>query len=79
MERIVPGAVSSMEVRIHPADETALRGRKGASWKRIAAQVSEFGMQASLVLDKSCPRQQIEWRVANQSPQILTFCDLIRD
>jgi histone acetyltransferase (RNA polymerase elongator complex component) len=79
MERIVPGAASSMEVRIHPADETALRGRKGASWKRIAAQVSEFGMQASLVLDKSCPRQQIEWRVADQSPQILAFCDLIRD
>ncbi|RXT15082.1 elongator complex protein 3 [Ammoniphilus sp. CFH 90114] len=46
------------EVRIHPADETAVRGSQGRNWKGFLEACKPSSPQ--LVLDRSLPRHEIE-------------------
>jgi histone acetyltransferase (RNA polymerase elongator complex component) len=76
MERIVPGSSASLEVIIHPAEETALRGRKSENWKRVTASLKNSGVDVSLSLDRSQPRQQLAWRVNKGNIQSVSFAEL---
>lgn len=64
---------SQLEVRIHPSDETSLRGRGGKNLKSLE---SETAWQVSLCLDPSCPRRQMEWRLLDGENGTLAFTDL---
>ncbi|MED4726733.1 radical SAM protein [Aneurinibacillus migulanus] len=76
MERIALGSTASLQVLIHPADETALRGRKGESWKQALSILSDTGSKASLILDRNLPRRQLGWRMEEGPVQSLAFTDL---
>lgn len=76
MERVMYGSTASLQVSIHPADETALRGRKGESWKQAISVLVDAGGKASLMLDRSLPRRQLRWQMEEGPVQSLAFTDL---
>ncbi|AMA72637.1 MULTISPECIES: elongator complex protein 3 [Aneurinibacillus] len=76
MERIVPDMGPSVEVTVHPADETALRGRKGRNWRTFVSCLKKKEKQVVLVLDRNRPRWQISWRTGGNHEQRLSFCEL---
>ncbi|WP_286884575.1 elongator complex protein 3 [Aneurinibacillus sp. UBA3580] len=76
MEGIGQTAAASLEVAIHPADETALRGRKGENWREVAAFLADAGVHASLTLDRSLSRQQLSFREEGGTFRTLFFTDL---
>jgi histone acetyltransferase (RNA polymerase elongator complex component) len=51
------------KVLIHPADETALRGRKGVRWKTFQDKLQQ---PVQLILDKEVLRQQVKVQSARQ-------------
>ncbi|MBN6185864.1 radical SAM protein [Aneurinibacillus sp. BA2021] len=76
MEWVEPRGSDHLEVAIHPADETALRGRKGESWKQVVALCAEQGRAASLALDRMLPRQQLRFCLGDEPARSLAFADL---
>ncbi|MFT9847892.1 elongator complex protein 3 [Aneurinibacillus sp. REN35] len=65
-----------LEVAIHPADETALRGRKGESWRQVVSSCAERGTHVSLALDRALPRQQMCFRIGGELAHSIAFADL---
>jgi histone acetyltransferase (RNA polymerase elongator complex component) len=61
MEEIAD-STGDLEVWVHPADETPLRGRRGANWKRFVGLHSNRRIQ--LITDRSLERHQVSWRRA---------------
>ncbi|WP_051330702.1 elongator complex protein 3 [Aneurinibacillus terranovensis] len=63
---------NDLEVWIHPADETPLRGRGGVNWRGF---VSGFAhSRVALRTSRTCKRQQISWRTAGlDDSQTLSF------
>lgn len=56
LKQLVNDQHQPTKVKINPADETALRGRKGSRWKSFVQQCKQY---IELELDKSVPRQNI--------------------
>ncbi|WP_047151620.1 elongator complex protein 3 [Aneurinibacillus tyrosinisolvens] len=63
-----------LEVVIHPADETALRGRKGSGWKRVLSHYGE--REAVLLFDRRQTRYHISWRNAGAKAETAGFTNL---
>ncbi|WCK53010.1 radical SAM protein [Aneurinibacillus sp. Ricciae_BoGa-3] len=61
MEQI-PDGTNDLEVFVHPADETPLRGRRGANWKRFVGLHGH--RRVNLTTDRSLQRHQVSWRNA---------------
>lgn len=62
-----------LDIRIHPADETSLRGRKSRNLRMVE---QGFSGQVNLHLDSNCARRQIIWRLNHGKEVLLTFLDL---
>lgn len=67
------GSTGVLELRIHPADETSLRGRKSSNLRMIEKELS---VQIILRLDPHCARRQLNWRYNHGKEVLLTFLDL---
>lgn len=63
------------KIRIHPADETAVRGSKGSRWKKFT---SHFTYPITLEFDRQLTRQEIEV-VSQGMSRIYRFQDLSLD
>lgn len=72
MEAIVPDARSLLNVRIHPADETAIRGPKGSVWRAFAQQMP---CETKLVFDPHHLRYTVSWE-NSFAAGTLSFTDL---
>ena len=67
------GSTGILELTIHPADETSLRGRRNCNLRMIE---KGFSGQVILRLDPRCSRRQMNWRFNHGKEVLLTFLDL---
>lgn len=68
------GSYHHVEVWIHPADETSLRGRGGQNLRQAERENS---CQILVRLDAGCLRRKIQWRLSDGKQGTLAFTDLI--